>query len=134
LIKILVKGQIYPTATNDVFLGQLACAGGVGLLVTGLNLFPVGTLYGGHVSYVLFGERANYFFWQVIIILVALGLLTGSLTWFLWVGLLFVFGRRHAQPLDTVTKLDPRRRALAIFTLLLFFLVFVPFPLQIVNP
>lgn len=134
LIKFLVKGQVYPTATHDVFLGQFAWAGWVGLLVTGLNLFPVGTLDGGHISYVLFGERARYFFWPVVIILAALGIFTASITWFLWVGLLFVFGRHHAQPLDMVTKVDPKRRALAIFTLLLFFLVFVPIPIQIVNP
>jgi membrane-associated protease RseP (regulator of RpoE activity) len=133
LIKFLVKGQIYPTATHDVFLGQIAWAGWVGLLVTGLNLFPVGTLDGGHISYVLFGERARYFFWPVIIGLVVLTILTGTVTWLIWIGLLFYFGRRHAEPLDGVTELDPKRKALAIFTLLLFFLVFVPLPLQSVG-
>jgi membrane-associated protease RseP (regulator of RpoE activity) len=132
--KILVKGQFYPTATQDVFLSSYAWAGWVGLLVTGLNLFPVGQLDGGHVAYVLFGSKARYFFWPVIIALATLGLLTGALTWLLWMGLLFVFGRRHAEPLDSVTELDPKRKALAIFTLLLFFLVFVPIPLQVVNP
>ena len=132
--KILVKGQFYPTATQDVFLSSYAWAGWVGLLVTGLNLFPVGQLDGGHVAYVLFGSKARYFFWPVIIALATLGLLTGALTWLLWMGLLFVFGRRHAEPLDSVTELDPKRKALAIFTLLLFFLVFVPIPLQVINP
>jgi membrane-associated protease RseP (regulator of RpoE activity) len=129
-----VKGQFYPTATQDVFLSSYAWAGWVGLLVTGLNLFPVGQLDGGHVAYVLFGSKARYFFWPVIIALATLGLLTGALTWLLWMGLLFVFGRRHAEPLDSVTELDPKRKALAIFTLLLFFLVFVPIPLQVINP
>ncbi|MFZ0547668.1 MAG: site-2 protease family protein [Candidatus Promineifilaceae bacterium] len=133
LAKFLMKGQFYPTATHDVFLSALAWAGWVGLLVTGLNLLPVGQLDGGHVSYVLFGDKARTFFWPVIIGLVALVLLTGTLTWVLWIGLLFVFGRRHAEPLDGVTELDPKRKALAIFTLLLFFLVFVPVPLQIVG-
>jgi membrane-associated protease RseP (regulator of RpoE activity) len=103
-------------------------------LVTGLNLLPVGQLDGGHVSYVLFGGRARAFFWPVIIGLIVLTFLTGTTTWLIWVGLLFVFGRRHAEPLDGVTELDPKRKALAIFTLLLFFLVFVPIPLQVINP
>jgi membrane-associated protease RseP (regulator of RpoE activity) len=133
-LKFLIKGDFYPTATHDVFISQLAWAGWVGLLVTGLNLFPVGQLDGGHISYVLFGSRAKYFFWPVIILLVTLGILTFTTAWFLWVVLLFVFGRRHAEPLDSVTELDPKRKALAIFTLLLFFLVFVPIPLQIINP
>jgi hypothetical protein len=48
--------------------------------------------------------------------------------------LLFFFGRSYAQPLDDVTRLDPRRRAIAIFSLVLFFLVFVPIPIQLVLP
>jgi membrane-associated protease RseP (regulator of RpoE activity) len=134
LAKVLVFGQFYPTATQDVFLSSFAWAGWVGLLVTGLNLLPVGQLDGGHVSYVLFGGRARAFFWPVIIGLIVLTFLTGTTTWLIWVGLLFVFGRRHAEPLDGVTELDPKRKALAIFTLLLFFLVFVPIPLQVINP
>lgn len=133
LMKMLVKGQFYPTATHDVFLSSMAWAGWVGLLVTGLNLLPVGQLDGGHVSYVLFGSNARYFFWPVIIGLVVLTILTGTVTWLIWIGLLFYFGRRHAEPLDGVTELDPKRKALAIFTLLLFFLVFVPLPLQSVG-
>ncbi len=39
------------------------------------------------------------------------------------------FGRVHARPLEDITTLDPRRRVLAVFTLVLFFLCFVPLPL-----
>ena len=120
--------------TMDVSLNQVAWAGWVGLFVTGLNLIPVGQLDGGHVSYVLFGRRARRFFWPAIGGLVLLGLITEASTWWLWILLLFFFGRTYAQPLDDVTMLDPRRRAIAIFTLLLFFLVFVPVPLQLVLP
>lgn len=134
LAKFLVLGQFYPTATHDVFISSYAWAGWVGLFVTGLNLFPVGQLDGGHIAYVLFGNKARYFFWPVVIGLLALGLLTGALTWLIWVPLLFVFGRRHAEPLDGVTELDPKRKVLAIFTLLLFFLVFAPIPFQNVVP
>lgn len=118
----------------DVTLNQMAWAGWVGLFVTGLNLIPVGQLDGGHISYVLFGRAARRFFWPAIGALVVLGLVTGTPTWWLWILLLFFFGRSHAQPLDDVTVLDPRRRAIAIFTLLLFFFVFVPVPLQAVLP
>ena len=118
----------------DVSLNQVAWAGWVGLFVTGLNLIPVGQLDGGHVSYVLFGRSARRFFWPAIGALVLLALLTGATTWWLWILLLFFFGRSYAQPLDDVTTLDPRRRAIAIFALLLFFLVFVPVPIQVVFP
>lgn len=133
-MKFIVFGQFLPAGNIDVHLNQVAWAGWVGLLVTSLNLIPVGQLDGGHVSYVLFGKYAKYFFWPVIVILGALVILTGTLTWVLWIGLLLLFGRRYAVPLDDVTPLDPRRRTLAIITMLLFFLVFIPLPLQIVNP
>ncbi|MCB8982814.1 MAG: site-2 protease family protein [Ardenticatenaceae bacterium] len=134
LAKILVLGQMLPANGLDVSLNQLAWAGWVGLLVTGLNLIPVGQLDGGHVSYVLFGQRAKQFFWPVIIALALLTVLTGTMMWVFWIFLLFFFGRAYAVPLDDVTPLDSRRRALAIFTLFLFVLVFVPIPFQIVMP
>ncbi len=134
LMKIIIFGRFLPADGLDVHLNQVAWAGWVGLLVTSLNLIPVGQLDGGHVAYVLFGKWARYLFWPVIIILGGLVLLTGTLTWILWIALLLLFGRRYAVPLDDVTELDPRRRVFAVLTLLLFFLVFIPLPLQIVTP
>ena len=134
MVDALQGGGTAAQATMDVQLNQVAWAGWVGLFVTGLNLIPVGQLDGGHISYVLFGKRARRFFWPAIGGLVLLGLLTGTTTWWLWILLLFVFGRSYAQPLDDVTRLDTRRRAIAIFALVLFFLVFVPIPLQVVTP
>jgi membrane-associated protease RseP (regulator of RpoE activity) len=129
-----LSSGIATAASRDISLNQMAWAGWVGLFVTGLNLIPVGQLDGGHVSYVLFGRRARRFFWPAIVVLALLALLTGAATWWLWILLLFIFGRAYAQPLDDVTRLDPRRRAVAIFSLVLFFLVFVPVPIQIVVP
>lgn len=43
-------------------------------------------------------------------------------------------GRVYATPMDTVTPLDLRRRALGWATLAIFVLVFVPNPLNIVQP
>lgn len=134
LAKIVVKGQMYPTGNEDIFLGQIAWAGWVGLFVTGLNLIPVGQLDGGHIAYALFGKRARFFYWPVLAALVLLIILTETYAWILWVVLLFIFGRVHAEPLDNLTALDKRRRLVAIFSLLLFVLVFVPTPLQLVAP
>ena len=134
LAKLAVFGRILPGNGADVLLNQVAWAGWVGLFVTGLNLLPVGQLDGGHVAYSLFGERSRYFLWPTILglaLIVAYSWLQGApaLTWGLWIFLLLAFGRVHARPLEDITGLDPRRRALAIFTLALFFLCFVPLPL-----
>ncbi|MCA9977729.1 MAG: hypothetical protein KC413_18345 [Anaerolineales bacterium] len=114
-------------------MNQVAWAGWVGLLVTGLNLIPIGQLDGGHVVYVLLGRRANQLFWPVLAALGELVIFTGTSTWVIWIVLLFFLGRNHAEPLDDVTPLDDTRRAVAILALILFLLVFVPIPLQIVQ-
>jgi len=134
LMKLAVFGRFLPSGGIDVSLNQVAWAGWVGLLVTGLNLIPLGQLDGGHVAYVLFGQRARQFFWPIVVGMAALVLLTGATTWVIWIMLLFFLGRTYAQPLDDITRLDPRRRAIGIFTLILFFLVFTPIPLQVVMP
>lgn len=56
-LKYVVHGAI--PAGHDVFLHPTALAAWVGLLVTFLNLLPVGQLDGGHVAYALLGERQN---------------------------------------------------------------------------
>ncbi len=126
--KRLVFGDWLPNAQIDVLVNQLAWAGWTGLFITGLNLLPLGQLDGGHILYSLIGERAKYVYFPLIIalgVLVVLGEFTLGLMFILFV----FFGRTYAVPLDNITPLDPTRRRLAIFTLLIFLLVFVPFPL-----
>ncbi len=129
LAKTVVFGQFLPSGGYDVNItsSQLAWAGWTGLLVTALNLIPIGQLDGGHVLYALLGERARRLYYPF---LVGLGLLAlVSNIWLLWVVLLLFFGRIYATPLDMITPLDKRRRILAIITLVIFVLVFVPAPL-----
>ena len=107
----------------------MAFAGWAGLLVTALNLLPAGTLDGGHVVYSLFGEKARKAFPFILLFLALFGFFwTG---WWLWAVLLLWLGRVHAQPLDQITRLDPRRRALAVVVLIIFVLVFAPVPFVI---
>jgi len=122
----------------DVQLHSVALAGWAGLLVTALNLVPVGTLDGGHVAYGLFGDKARRIFPIAIGTLIALSFLPSLLTlsfdafnysWILWVMILFWLGNVRAQPLDDITTLDPKRRALGIFMLIVFVLLFTPIPM-----
>jgi membrane-associated protease RseP (regulator of RpoE activity) len=137
IAKFAVKGQMLPSGGQDVYLSQMAHAGWIGLLVTGLNLIPVGQLDGGHIAYALFGKRARRLYWPVLAALAVLALFTmifaGIPTWLVWVVLIFFLGRIYAEPLDDVTPLDHRRRLIAIISLILFFLVFVPIPFRIVT-
>ena len=122
-----------PLGGADVMLNQIAWAGWVGLLVTGLNLIPAGQLDGGHAIYVLLGEkRARQILPLILGVLVLLGLFwTG---WFLWAALIFFFGRIYAEPLDQITQLDTPRRLLALVGLVIFLLVITPIPLREVLP
>jgi len=111
----------------DVLIHPVAWAGWAGLLVTALNLIPAGQLDGGHVMYVLLGKRARLLWPVILMALVALGFAWSG--WWLWAGIIFFLGRIYAEPLDQVTRLDPKRRAVALAGLVIFFLVFTPVPL-----
>jgi membrane-associated protease RseP (regulator of RpoE activity) len=132
-IRYIFTGYPTPLGAQDVMLHPMAWAGWAGLLVTALNLIPVGQLDGGHTLYVLLGKKAKKAYPVIIIMLGLLGLVWPG--WWLWVALIYFFGQRHAEPLDQITELDSRRRLVATFVLVLFFLLFTPIPLaQFTGP
>ena len=137
-VQYFFTGSPIPFGGVDVQLHNVALAGWAGLLVTALNLVPVGTLDGGHVAYGLFGDRARKIFPLIVGLLVALSflpvLLTFSLqsfnfSWVLWVMILFWLGNVRTQPLDDITELNSPRRALGLFMLVVFILLFTPIPM-----
>ena len=113
-------------------LHPMAFAAWFGLLATALNLFPIGQLDGGHISYAAFGSRST---------LVTLGtvgvtiLLTfWSISWFVWTILMIVMivvvGPRHPRTLDEHVPLDRTRRLVALGALLMFVVCFTPAPIE----
>jgi len=130
-IRYFFTGTPLPIGGVDVFISNVALAGWAGLLVTALNLIPVGTLDGGHVTYALFGEKIRKAYPFVVGLLLVMGFV--AQTWWLWAVLLLWLGRVHAEPLDQITELDPRRRAIGWFAILLFILVFSPVPMVLLG-
>lgn len=130
-LRYVFTGLPAPIGGMDVMLNPIAWAGWAGLLVTALNLIPAGQLDGGHVLYSLFGKNARFILPLILAGLAVLGFFWQG--WWLWVFLILLLGSSHAQPLDQITKLDAGRTALAIFGLIVFILVFVPIPLQIIQ-
>ena len=145
----LAKGTI--PAGHDIMLTPTALAGWAGLLVTMMNLVPVGQLDGGHVAYALFGARQVDYSQRLRKLLFGVGALVSALAgarawhagqdsahiseaglaglhWFMWATVLTVMSRvaRGEHPPIEVGTLTPVRRVLAWTTLLLFVLLFMP--------
>jgi Zn-dependent protease len=130
-LRYIFTGLPLPRGGLDVTLHQVAWAGWVGLLVTALNLIPAGQLDGGHLMYVLRGRGAAKLVPFILGGLILLGFIwTG---WWLWAFLIFIFGRFYAEPLDLITPLDSRRKALAILGVIIFILVFIPVPMVLAS-
>jgi len=108
------------------------------LLVTGLNLIPVGQYDGGHVAYAMWGSKA-WLVARVVVIAMfawaAILLLTGhdiGMTWALLGFLGLTMGSRHPAPLDDVAPLDPTRKRIGWAVVILLILILVPIPLTVV--
>lgn len=115
-----------------LYTHPVADAAWVGLFVTALNLFPVGQLDGGRIAYALFGRRHRLVGFVAFGGLIAMGILTWSLNWFVWAALIFfLVGFRHGPPLDDVTPLTAGRRAVGYTCLVLLVLLTPPIPLYL---
>jgi membrane-associated protease RseP (regulator of RpoE activity) len=109
----------------------------IGLLVTSLNLMPVGQLDGGHGTFAVFGQRAHSIIgrWAFMTVAVLAGLgfwWYRSPSGFLFAVLLGIMMRvKHPQP-AVMEPLGWKRILVAILTLLVFALSFWPFPITMV--
>jgi membrane-associated protease RseP (regulator of RpoE activity) len=150
-LKRLVLGPI--PEGQDVFLGPMAFAGWTGLFITALNLIPIGQLDGGHIAYALFGLRQNRFARILHASLLGMFVLNlvrfmipvakehawshagqafgNALPWLVWYILLRLImrggGRDH--PPTEAGELSPVRKWIALFSLVLFVLLFMPTPM-----
>jgi membrane-associated protease RseP (regulator of RpoE activity) len=152
-LKYVTKGHIQEG--TDVMLNSMAFAGWSGLFVTALNLLPVYQLDGGHVAYALFGTRQNragrIFHYALLLVFVfnivrfmaplaragqwddAGQAFSNSNFWLVWFVLLHVLARlggKNHPPTDP-GELSPGRKVIAVITLVLFLLLFMPTPLAV---
>jgi membrane-associated protease RseP (regulator of RpoE activity) len=128
LFKFLTWLALGPlTPEQNVVLHPVAFAGWIGLLVTALNLIPVGQMDGGHVAYALFPEYHRMISLAGLGLLVICGLVFWQ-GWLMWAALLFFLGWRHPPPYQFWVPLDRRRRVLGVITIAVFVLTFSPAP------
>jgi len=114
---------------HQLILHPLAFAGWLGLLVTALNLLPIGQLDGGHIAHAMFGARRGH-------AISVGGLMTlFALALFVWPGLMmwafivwFIAGDRDAPPLNDVTPLNTGRRVLGWLVFVILAAILIPVP------
>jgi membrane-associated protease RseP (regulator of RpoE activity) len=121
-------------ADANIVMHPIGFAGWIGLLVTALNLIPVGQLDGGHVVYALFGPRYIWVSRLSLAAILTLGLLRLWDGWLIWGVLLLFMGVRHPPPVDPYTPLDPKRRIVGWFILATLAVTFIPAPFSLPEP
>jgi Zn-dependent protease len=117
------------TEGHSLLLHPLAFAGWLGLLVTALNLLPIGQLDGGHIADAMFGRvRSAAIATAALVALVILGLFvwSGLLTWALIV--YFIAGGKGLPPLNDISRMGAGRLAIGAFAFVLLFLILAPVP------
>ena len=120
---------------SELILHPIGWAGWVGLLMTALNLLPIGQLDGGHIAYALLGRRARGLSVLMIGLLVVMGVVF-HMTWLFLAVLILVLefrskmGLRHPSVLDESAPLGRKRTVLAFVIVAIFVLSFVPEPVR----
>ena len=113
----------------DVILHPVAFAGWIGLLVTSLNLLPIGQLDGGHIVYALFGEKHSLIAKITIPVLIVMGITLWP-GWLVWAILMIVMGHKHPPVVYPHIQLDKNRKIIGWVSFAIFILTFTPMPVK----
>lgn len=129
LVKALVPILIGPSAPGTYFLfSEAALAGWVGLLVTALNMMPIGQLDGGHVIYGLTGKRQTILGWIAVAALIVLGF--QSATWWVFAAIGLAMGVAHPPTLDDRKPMPTAARLWGLAAVVILILSFTPVPFR----
>jgi membrane-associated protease RseP (regulator of RpoE activity) len=118
-------------------INSVGVAAWFGILVTMLNLLPIGQLDGGHIVHALLGPKARYVFWPTIGVLFIMGvtlLIRGQsfgVGWFFWAFFGWLTTLRKPTILDQHTPLNRRSKIIAGIAFVIFVLCFMPVPLSL---
>ena len=125
----LLAHRFFPGADPlTVLLHPVARAAWVGLFATSLNLLPAGQLDGGHILRSVSPRLHKWAGWLVPLVLIALAYRQPNI-WGLWAGILLALRFLRIPPIYDERPLDAARTVLAVATLLVMILCFMPVPL-----
>jgi membrane-associated protease RseP (regulator of RpoE activity) len=115
-----------------ILLHPLALVGWLGLFVTALNLLPLGQLDGGHILYALAPKHQGRAARLFILALLPLGFLWWG--WWAWAALIAILHRgrmNHPTVVQPEKSIGKVRSVLGWILILIFFLTFIPVPLDL---
>lgn len=125
LSKIALGGDL--TSRTALALHPVAIAGLLGVVVTALNLMPVGQLDGGHVVHAMFGQRMGATIGQVArLLILALSFIQPE--FLIWAIILLLMPIIDEPALNDVSELDNKRDFLGLIALGLLVLIILPAP------
>jgi len=143
LLEKIFSHRAFVPPMNEVYHYPYLCVGWFGLLITSLNMMPVGQLDGGHISYTMFGNNHKIIAKIIFILLVVFGLLgflplvnihfeLGSVNWLVWAVLIYFVIKIEHPPIctDMDKPLDRTRIILGWFSFLIFITSFCPVPIN----
>ena len=136
LLAILSKLSLGSDFTADmaINLHPLAVAGCLGLVVTAINLLPIGQLDGGQIVHAMFGQRTSVAIGQVTRLLLLVLAWADAKRELLIVAIVLMFMPLADEPaLNDVTELDNRRDFLGLFSLALLCTILLPLPGVVAN-
>jgi membrane-associated protease RseP (regulator of RpoE activity) len=139
---VFVNPNTFFPPMSEIYHYPFLCAGWFGLLVTSMNMIPVGQLDGGHISYTMFGDEKHKMISYISIIIVAilgffgtidmvlnLSFGIGSMGWLVWAFLLYFFIRPKHPQIPDILPLDKKRRFLGYLSFFIFVITFIQNPI-----
>ena len=111
---------------SEIYHYPYLTVGWFGMLVTAINLLPVGQLDGSHIVSALLGRKQHQIASVTVILLILFGALWPG--WWLWAFLLILTGTKHQVIRHDARALGNKRRILAWITMFILIITFVPIP------
>jgi len=125
----LVLGVDPQSPNFNIHLHPIAFAGWIGMLVTSLNLIPIGQLDGGHILFALSPKQHKWMGRLFFAALFPLGYFwTG---WLFWALMIVLVGFKTTPLSDDAEELKTIHKLLGVVSIVIFFVTFIPIPFSL---
>lgn len=141
---IFVNPHSFFPPMSEIYHYPYLVAGWFGLLITSMNMIPVGQLDGGHIAFAMFGDKKHYNisaisaiallvigFAGLIDSLLELNIGLGWSGWLFWAFILYFIIKLKHPPVVDDSPLDKKRILLGYLSFFIFIISFAPAPIML---